>query len=84
MLTVEQFQNPKLNALQTKQNYTDVIRYFTGFIRFLIRQGKLNDDDPEIMAHSFVFLFPSEISYYSIYNKTASANDVFHLQKLLL
>ncbi len=50
MLTVEQFQNPKLNALQTKQNYTDVIRYFTGFIRFLIRQGKLNDDDPEIMA----------------------------------
>ena len=50
MLTIEQFQNPKLSALQTKQNYTDVMRYFTGFIRFLIRQGKLNDDDPEIMA----------------------------------
>lgn len=55
MLTVEQFQNPKLNALQTKQNYTDVIRYFTGFIRFLIRQGKLNDDDPEIMAAQLCF-----------------------------
>ena len=50
MLTIEQFQNPKLSALQTKQNYTDVMRDFTGFIRFLIRQGKLNDDDPEIMA----------------------------------
>ena len=55
MLTVEQFQNPKLNALQAKQNYTDVIRYFTGFIRFLIRQGKLNDDDPEIMAAQLCF-----------------------------
>ena len=33
----------------------DVIRYFTGFIRFLIRQGKLNDDDPEIMAAQLCF-----------------------------
>lgn len=55
ILTIEQFQNPELNALQTKQNYTDVIRYFTGFIRFLIRQGKLNDDDPEIMAAQLCF-----------------------------
>ena len=50
MLTIEQFQNPELKALQTKQNYTDVLRYFTGLIRFLIRQGKLADCDPEIMA----------------------------------
>ena len=50
MLTVEQFQNPELKVLQTKQNYTDVMRYFTGFMRFLIRQGKLTDNDPEIMA----------------------------------
>ena len=50
MLTIEQFQNPKLKELQTKQNYTDVMRYFTGLIRFLIRQGKLKDYDPEIMA----------------------------------
>lgn len=50
MLTIEQFQNPKLKELQTKQNYTDVMRYFTGLIRFLVRQGKLKDYDPEIMA----------------------------------
>ena len=50
MLTIEQFQNPQMAALQTKQNYTDVMRYFTGLVRFLIRQGRLADRDPEIMA----------------------------------
>ena len=50
MLTIEQFRNPRLKALQTKQNYTDVMRYFMVFVRFLIRQGKLTDQDPEIMA----------------------------------
>ena len=50
MLTIEQFQNPQMAALQTKQNYTDVMRYFTGLVRFLIRQGKLEDGDPELMA----------------------------------
>ena len=53
MLTIEQFQNPKLSELQTKQNYTNVMRYFTGLIRFLIRQGKLTDNDPESMAAQF-------------------------------
>ncbi len=53
MLTIEQFQNPNLKALQTKQNYTDVMHYFTGLMRFLIRQGKLIDNDPEIMAAQF-------------------------------
>ena len=50
MLTIEQFQNPQMAQLQTKQNYTDVMRYFTGMMRFLIQQGKLIDSDPEIMA----------------------------------
>lgn len=50
MLTIEQFRNPYLKALQTQQNYTDVMRYFTGLVRFLIRQGMLTEHDPEIMA----------------------------------
>ena len=50
MLTVEQFQNPMLAELQTKLNYSDVMKYFTGFVRFLIRKGKLSGDDPESMA----------------------------------
>ena len=50
MLTVEQFRNPQMAALLTKQNYTDIMRYFTGLVRFLIRQGRLTDSDPEIMA----------------------------------
>lgn len=50
MLTIEQFQNPTLKELQTKQNYTDVMRYFTGLVKFLIRQKKLFGSDAEIMA----------------------------------
>lgn len=50
LLTVEQFQNPKLKELQTKQNYTDVLHFFTGLVRFLVRLGKLEGKDEEIMA----------------------------------
>ena len=50
MLVIEQFQNRSLAKLQTKQNYEDVMRYFTGLVGFLIRQGALAEDDPEIMA----------------------------------
>ena len=50
MLALEQFQNSELAKLQTKQNYTDVMRYFTGLVQHLIRNGILSGDDPEIMA----------------------------------
>ena len=53
MLTIEQFQNPRLRELQTQQNYTNVMRYFTGLIRCLIRRGRLEDNGPEIMAAQF-------------------------------
>ena len=50
MLTIEQFRNSQMAALQTRQSYTGVMRYFTGLMRFLIREGKLKECDPEIMA----------------------------------
>ena len=50
LLTIEQFRNPQMAALQTKRNYTDVMRFFTGFVRFLIRIGRLTNGDAEIMA----------------------------------
>ena len=53
MLVIEQFQNPELAKLQTKQNYSDVLGYFTGLMKQLIRQGVLTEDDPEIMAAQF-------------------------------
>ena len=50
MLAMEQFRNAELAKLQTKQNYADVMRYFTGLAKHLIRNGILAEDDPEIMA----------------------------------
>ena len=49
MLAIEQFQNPELAKLQTKQNYSDVMQYFTGLTKCLIQKGVLTEDDPEIM-----------------------------------
>lgn len=50
MLTIEQFRNRQMASMQTKRNYTDVMSYFTGLVRFLIRRGQLAEADPEIMA----------------------------------
>ena len=53
MLAIEQFQNPELAKLQTKQNYSDVMQYFTGLVKQLIRLEVLAEDDPETMAAQF-------------------------------
>ncbi len=53
MLMIEQFRNAELAELQTKQNYGDVLNYFTGMMRFLIREGTLRNADTEIMAAQF-------------------------------
>ena len=53
MLVIEQFQNPELAKLQTKQNYSDVLQYFTGLMKDLTRNGVLAEDDSEIMAAQF-------------------------------
>ena len=50
MLVIEQFRNSEIAKLQTKQNYTDVMHYFTGLVKYLIKNGVLIEDNPEIMA----------------------------------
>lgn len=53
MLVIEQFQNPELARLQSKQNYSDVLNYFTGMMKRLTAQGVLAGEDPQIMAAQF-------------------------------
>lgn len=55
MLTIEQFQNEKLKDLQSKHSYEDILKYNLGQIRFLILEGVLRDEDPEIMAAQLVW-----------------------------
>ena len=50
MLVIEQFRNSEMAKLQTKQNYSDIMRYFTGLVKRLIQRGILTEDDSEIMA----------------------------------
>lgn len=53
MLVIAQFQNPELAELQSKQNYSDVMKYFTGMMKRLVEEGILAGDDPQIMAAQF-------------------------------
>lgn len=53
MLVIEQFRNSKLAKIQTRQNYTDIMTYFTGMIRCLIDKGIFKDEDPQMMAAQF-------------------------------
>ena len=53
MLVIEQFNNPILSKLQTKQNYIDVLNYFTEFIQLLIQKDILIKEDATIMASQF-------------------------------
>ena len=50
MLVIEQFRNQEMAKLQTKQNYSDIVRYFTGLVKYLIQNGVLIEDNHEIMA----------------------------------
>ncbi len=50
MLTVEQFRNPILAKLQTRQNYTNVMNFFVSLIEQLTEQGKFFENDPVITA----------------------------------
>lgn len=55
MLTIEQFRNPELAALQTKQNYTDVLSFAKNILGRLVERGELKDCDTDIMAAQFAF-----------------------------
>ena len=55
LFTIEQFHSEKLKRLQSKHSYEDILRYNIGLMRFLIQEGILKDDDPEIMAAQFAW-----------------------------
>lgn len=52
MLTIEQFRNKELSKLLTKQNYTDIMNFFTAMVQSLIEAGVLVKGDREAMAAS--------------------------------
>ena len=53
MLTIEQFQNKELCRLQSKLSYNDILKYNISLMKFLVSQGILKDEEPEIMAAQF-------------------------------
>ena len=50
LLVIEQFRNAELAQMQTRQNYADVLAYFTELVKRLGARDVLREDDPELMA----------------------------------
>ena len=55
MLTIEQYRNPQLAELKTKQSYTDVLAFAEALMERLVSEGKLRPLDTQMMAAQFAF-----------------------------
>ena len=55
MPVIEQFQNEELGKLQTKQNYSDIVSFFTRLLEHLKEKGVIKGDDTKIMAMQLAF-----------------------------
>ena len=53
MLTIEQFSDKELAKLFSTQYFDDPLSYQSGLLQFLIMQGKMKEDDADIMALQF-------------------------------
>ena len=55
MLTIEQYRNPQLAELKTKQSYTDVLAFAEALMDRLVSEGRLKPLDTQMMAAQFAF-----------------------------
>lgn len=55
LMTIEQYRNSQIAALQTKHAYTDVLNYNRSLINDLIESSVLMDGDREMMAAQLAF-----------------------------
>ena len=55
MLTIEQYRNPQLAELKTKQSYTDVLAFAEALMERLVSEGRLKPLDTQMMAAQFAF-----------------------------
>ena len=53
MLTIEQFSNEELAELFSNQYFNEPIKYQTGLLQLLIRQGCMKNEDASVMALQF-------------------------------
>lgn len=50
LLTIEQYRNDEMRAIQTQRSYTDILEYHKSLFRRLMDSGVLAEGDEEVMA----------------------------------
>ena len=78
-LTIEQFRNSQLAALQNKCEYMDVLNYHRRLIRYLVENGVLIDGDIEIMTYEF--FSPIYVQFYQFQKGTESKEEAIRIVK---
>ncbi|MBO7563523.1 MAG: TetR/AcrR family transcriptional regulator [Clostridiales bacterium] len=76
MLTLEQFRNPALSKIYTRQFYEDPMEFQSGVFSKLISEKKLLGDDPKLMALEFyspIYMLLTVCDRDPSYEKTAVA-----------
>lgn len=53
LLTIEQYRDPKMAKLKTRQAHDEIMRFYKAFMEFLIDQSILINENVEIMAAQF-------------------------------
>lgn len=54
MMTIEQFRSEELAKLYTERFVSRIISYHADIFRYLIKLGEIADQDPEMLAYSYV------------------------------
>ena len=83
VLTLEQFNNPELGKLYTKQFYEDPLTYQSGVFTVLLKAKKLRGDDPDQMALEFyspIYMLLTVCDRDPAYEKEAMARIEKHIR----
>ncbi|MBO2517374.1 MAG: TetR/AcrR family transcriptional regulator [Clostridiales bacterium] len=64
LLTIEQFRNSAIAAIQERRSYNDLLHYYGRLFRKWISRGILKDADPDVMALQYIA--PVSIQLYRV------------------
>lgn len=77
LLTIEQYRNPDIAALQNKLLYTDVLNFHKGLIRYLIKHEVFINEDSEIIA--IEFFSPVSIQLFRVQRQPECEEDALRI-----
>ncbi len=61
LITIEQFRDPEIAAIQSQRSFTDILNYTEKLFEFFMREGIMEPGDARILAFQFISPFSTTI-----------------------